>query len=97
MNIKTPTPAARMVALERDVSGMHEKLDEMREKLDEMHDALMKRQPGEEHSLLERMVIVTRGVESGRTVGHVLVWLAGVLAALAAIVAALKLDIWRQS
>lgn len=39
MNIKTPTPAARMVALERDVS-------DMREKLDEMHDALMKRQPG---------------------------------------------------
>ena len=90
MTLKPPTPAARMAALERDVS-------DMREKLDEMHDALMKCQPGEEHSLLERMAIVTRGVESGRTVGHVLVWLAGVLAAIAAIVAVLKLDIWRQS
>lgn len=90
MNIKTPTPAARMAALERDVA-------DMREKLDEMHDALMKRQPGEEHSLLERMAIVTRGVESGRLIGGALVWVAGVLAALAAIVAALKLDIWRQS
>lgn len=90
MNVKPPTTAARLAAVERDVA-------DMREKLDEMHDALMKRQPGEEHSLLERMAIVTRGVESGRTVGHVLVWLAGVLAALAAIVAALKLDIWRRS
>lgn len=90
MNVKPPTTAARLAALERDVA-------DMREKLDEMHDALMKCQPGEEHSLLERMAIVTRGVESGRTVGHVLVWLAGVLAALAAIVAALKLDIWRRS
>ena len=86
MNIKTPTPAARMAALERDVA-------DMREKLDEMHDALMKRQPGEEHSLLERMAIVTRGVESGRLIGRVLIWVAGVLAALAAIVAALKLDV----
>ena len=86
MTLNPPTPAARMVALERDVS-------DMREKLDEMHDALMKRQPGEEHSLLERMAIVTRGVESGRLIGRVLIWVAGVLAALAAIVAALKLDV----
>lgn len=90
MNVKPPTTAARLAAVERELA-------DMRGTLDEMHDALMKCQPGEEHSLLERMAIVTRGVESGRTVGHVLVWLAGVLAALAAIVAALKLDIWRQS
>lgn len=90
MNVKPPTTAARLAAVERELA-------DMRGKLDEMHDALMKRQPGEEHSLLERMAIVTHGVESGRTVGHVLVWLAGVLAALAAIVAALKLDIWRRS
>jgi len=90
MNVKPPTTAARLAAVERELA-------DMRGKLDEMHDALMKCQPGEEHSLLERMAIVTRGVESGRTVGHVLVWLAGVLAALAAIVAALKLDIWRRS
>lgn len=39
------------------------------------------------------MAIVTRGVESGRLIGRVLIWVAGVLAALAAIVAALKLDV----
>lgn len=90
MTLKPPTNAARLAAIERDAA-------ETRAKLEGLHDALMTRQPGEEHSLLERMAIVTRGVESGRTVGRVLVWLAGVLAALAAIVATLKLDIWRQS
>ena len=86
MTIKPPTTAARLAAVERELA-------DMRGKLGDLHDALMQRQPGEEHSLLERMAIVTRGVESGRTVGRVLVWLAGVLAALAAIVAALKLDV----
>lgn len=85
MTLKPPTTGARLAALEREFA-------DAKIKLGELHDALMQRQPGDEHSLLERMAILTRGVESGRIVGRVLVWAAGVLAAIAAIIAVLKFD-----
>jgi hypothetical protein len=78
MTLKPPTTATRLAAIERDAA-------ETRAKLEGLHDALMTRQPGEEHSLLERMAIVTHGIESGRNAGRILIWIAGVLAAIAAI------------
>ena len=86
MTIKPPTTAARLAAVERELA-------DMRGKLGDLHDALMQRQPGEEHSLLERMAIVTRGIESGRSAGRVVIWIAGLLTAVAVIAGAFKFEL----
>lgn len=77
---------------EKDSAVSEDEVQEMREaiaaqgkKIDAMYSALMERQPGQEKSLLERMAVVTVAIESGQTVGKLIVWGAGVLAAIGSI------------
>lgn len=56
----------------------------------QMHDALMKPSPGQKRSLLDRMATVTINIESGERVTAWIMRIAGVLAAIGAILAALK-------
>jgi len=48
----------------------------------EIHDALMKPQPGQSQSLLDRMAAVTNGVEGGTRTAKMVVGFLGFLAAI---------------
>ena len=55
---------------------------EMQALVTEIHDALMKPQPGQSQSLLDRMAAVTNGVEGGTRTAKMVVGFLGFLAAI---------------
>ena len=55
---------------------------EMQALVKEIHDALMKPQPGQSQSLLDRMAAVTNGVEGGTRTAKMVVGFLGFLAAI---------------
>lgn len=61
------------------------KMDKHGAKIDALYDALMVPQPGQVTSLLNRMAAVTIAVEGGQGVGKIVIWFAGVLAAVGAL------------
>jgi len=102
--MKPPSQTVRLAAVEKQLAQIVEDQAQIladqaaaateREKLlgmvTELHDALLRKQPGQSESLLNRMAAVTINIESGERIGRILVWLAGVLAAVGAVIAAMK-------
>ena len=82
--------------LRTQIAAQGEKIDAQGKKIDSqgeliiaLHTALMVRQPGQNRSLLERMATVTVAIEGGQSTGRILIWIAGVLAAVGSIYIAL--------
>jgi len=82
-----------------DITVTREEFEEMKARQAEMqalvteiHDALMKPQPGQSQSLLDRMAAVTNGVEGGT---HTAKMVMGVLAFLAALGISMKVGVIR--
>ena len=65
------------------------RIDAQSAKIDAMYNALMVTQPGQSKSLLERMATVTVAIEGGQSTGRILIWIAGVLAAVGSVYIAL--------
>ena len=59
----------------------------------DLHRALVEPSPGQQQGLLDRMASVTISFESGRRVGAIVVWIAGFLVALGAIVVSIRTGI----
>jgi hypothetical protein len=80
------TQAAQIAELSARSERREKQAAEMMEKVNDLHAALMEVQPGQVQSLLSRMATVTVGIESGQRVGRMLVWTAGVLIAIGALI-----------
>jgi predicted nuclease with TOPRIM domain len=80
----------RLKSLEASFKSANEHRDEMRGMVKDLHAALMVPQPGQKHSLLDRMAKVTIDIESGGRLGTLMVKIGATLAAVGA-----SLGAWR--
>ena len=86
----TDAPKRRGAVTRAEFDEMHGDLADVKKMVADMHQALMTPAPPHKDSLLDRMATTTVYMESGRRVGVVIIWGAGVLAALGAAFAAFR-------
>jgi hypothetical protein len=67
------------------IDQIDQKTDVQSQKIGALYDALMVPHPGQSASLLNRMAAVTIAVEGGQGVGRIVIWIAGILAAIGAV------------
>jgi methyl-accepting chemotaxis protein len=87
------TQAMQIAALSEGAEQRNRQITDLVGKMNDLHAALMEVQPGQVQSLLARMATVTVGIESGQRVGRMMVWVAGVMIAIAGI---LQWSGWHQ-
>lgn len=71
-----------MMVTRKEFEEMKVQQAETQELVREIHDALMQPQPGQTHSLLNRMAAVTNGVEGGTKTAKIVIGFLGFLAAI---------------
>jgi hypothetical protein len=94
------TPAQQIAALQGQIATLEAKVEATEKRASEthdmvqtMHDALMRPSPGQTKGLLDRLAVVAINFESGQRVAAWVVWIAGIIAAVGAIYAAVKLGL----
>ena len=78
---------AEFEALQAEIEQDREVRAETHALVIELHTALMKPAPGQDHSLLHRMAVVTISAETGQAVGNRLIRMAKIVSAVGAICA----------